>query len=56
MLMALAASVLGSAWADKTEAETCIEEKIWSQYKEGWQVRTAMTAVLAWVGQPLRTA
>lgn len=46
MLAIALMTLVGGAQAGKTEAETCIEEKIWDQYKDGWQVRTAMTAEL----------
>jgi hypothetical protein len=38
---------ISSATAGKTDAETCIEQKVWDQYKDGWQVRTALTAELS---------
>ena len=47
MLLALALYALTApASAGKTEAETCIEQKVWSEYKDGWQVRTAITSEL----------
>src|SRR4030095_10340714 len=40
-------AMTASATAGKTEAETCLEQKVWSEYKDGWQVRTALTSELS---------
>ena len=40
----------GIAIADEEEADTCLRTKIWEGYNEGWAVRTATSATLAWVG------
>jgi len=44
----LATSGVGSgvAVADEEEADTCLRNKIWSGYNDGWAVRTATTATL----------
>jgi hypothetical protein len=48
MLLALGLYAwVAPATAGKTEAETCIEQKVWSEYKDGWQVRTALTSELS---------
>ena len=48
MLLALALyAMTAPATAGKTEAETCIEQKVWDEYKDGWQVRTAITSELS---------
>ena len=35
------------AIADEKEADSCLRDKIWSGYSEGWAVRTATTTTLA---------
>jgi hypothetical protein len=48
MLLALALyAMTAPANAGKTDAETCIEQKVWDEYKDGWQVRTALTSELS---------
>lgn len=36
----------GTAMADEKDAETCLKDKIWSGYSDGWAVRTATTTTL----------
>jgi hypothetical protein len=36
----------GLAIADEKEADSCLRDKIWSGYSEGWAVRTATTTTL----------
>ena len=46
MLPLLALLASNPASADEKEADTCLRTKIWSQYDEGFAVRTATTAKL----------
>lgn len=46
MLPLLALLATGPASADEKEADTCLRTKIWSQYDEGYAVRTATTTRL----------
>ena len=47
-LMFLSFLALGSiAYADEKEADSCLRNKIWSGYDDGWAVRTATTTSLA---------
>ena len=36
----------GPAFADETEADSCLRTKIWSGYEDNWAVRTATTTSL----------
>jgi len=47
LLSILALLIGGFAIADEKEADSCLRDKIWSGYSEGWAVRTATTTTLA---------
>ncbi|MCB9766407.1 MAG: PPC domain-containing protein [Alphaproteobacteria bacterium] len=42
----LGGALVRPAQADEAEAESCLRNKIWEGYKEGWSVRTATAATL----------
>jgi hypothetical protein len=45
--LSLALAAPSTALADEKEAETCLRNKIWNDYNDGWAVRTATTTKLA---------
>jgi len=38
---------VGIATADEAEADSCLRQKIWDGYNDGWAVRTATSATLS---------
>ena len=45
-LSLVAGSFAGVAIADESEADSCLRQKIWDGYNDGWAVRTATSATL----------